>query len=227
MIGRKLGHFEITGSIGAGGMGVVYKATDLRLQRTVAIKLLPPETSGDPQGRSRLEREARAASALNHPNIVTVYEIDRAEELGDFIAMEFVEGETLGAAVARGMPVEEALRYATQIAEALAAAHAAGIVHRDLKPGNVIVKPGGQLKVLDFGLARRIATGTLDTAAPTASAGPATAPGASRARSPTCRRSRRRAGRSTRAATSSRSGSSSTRCSPAAVPSRETAVHGC
>jgi serine/threonine protein kinase/Tol biopolymer transport system component len=177
MIGRKLGHFEITGSIGAGGMGVVYKATDLRLRRTVAIKLLPPETAGDSQGRSRLEREARAASALNHPNIVTVYEIDRAEGLGDFIAMEFVEGETLGAAVARGLSIEEALGYARQIAEALAAAHAAGIVHRDLKPGNVIVKPGGQVKVLDFGLARRIAVGTLDTAAPTASVDPATAHG--------------------------------------------------
>ena len=115
LIGRELGHFRITEAIGAGGMGVVYKATDLRLQRTVALKLLPPELSNDDGRRSRFEREARAASSLNHPNIVTVYEVDRDGEL-DFIAMEFVEGETLSAAIAKGLAVETALRYATQIA---------------------------------------------------------------------------------------------------------------
>src|SRR4249919_3400886 len=147
MIGRRLGHFEITGAIGAGGMGVVYKATDLKLQRTVALKLLPAELAADRDRRSRFEREARAASALNHPNIVTVHEIDSADGV-DFIAMELVEGETLDALIERGLAVERALGYAAQVGEALAAAHAAGIVHRDLKPRNVIVKPAGQVKVL-------------------------------------------------------------------------------
>ena len=169
MIGRRLGHFEITGAIGAGGMGVVYKATDLKLQRTVALKLLPPELAADRDRRSRFEREARAASALNHPNIVTVHEIDSADGV-DFIAMELVEGETLDAAIERGLAVDRALGYAAQIGEALAAAHAAGIVHRDLKPRNVIVKPAGQVKVLDFGLAKRVGGGRVDSHAPTASA---------------------------------------------------------
>src|SRR4029453_11751641 len=169
MIGRRLGHFEITGAIGAGGMGVVYRATDLRLQRSVALKLLPPQVAADRDRRSRFEREARAASALNHPNIVTVHEIDSADGV-DFIAMELVEGETLDAAIARGLAVDQALGYASQIGEGLAAAHAAGIVHRDLKPRNVVVKPDGQIKVLDFGLAKRVAGGLVDSAAPTASA---------------------------------------------------------
>src|SRR5262245_26394547 len=169
MIGRRLGHFEITGSIGAGGMGVVYKATDLRLQRTVALKLLPSEVAADRDRRSRFEREARAASALNHPNIVIVHEIDSADGI-DFIAMELVLGETLDAAIARGPAVDQALGYATQIGEALAAAHAAGIAHRDLKPRNVVVKPDGQVKVLDFGLAKRVRGGLVDSAAPTESA---------------------------------------------------------
>jgi serine/threonine protein kinase len=168
LVGRELGHFRITEAIGAGGMGVVYKATDLRLQRTVALKLLPPELSNDDGRRSRFEREARAASSLNHPNIVTVYEVDRDGDL-DFIAMEFVEGETLRDTIAKGLSVETTLRYATQIADALAVAHAAGIVHRDLKPGNVIVKPDGQVKVLDFGLAKHVAGGSVDTRAPTLS----------------------------------------------------------
>ncbi len=176
MIGRRLGHFEITGAIGAGGMGVVYKATDLKLQRTVALKLLPPELAADRDRRSRFEREARAASALNHPNIVTVHEIDSADGV-DFIAMELVEGETLDALIERGLAVDRALGYAAQIGEALAAAHAAGIVHRDLKPRNVIVKPAGQVKVLDFGLAKRVGGGLVDTHAPTASAEPVSAVG--------------------------------------------------
>src|SRR4029453_142369 len=133
MIGRRLGHFEITGSIGAGGMGGVYKATDLRLQRAVPLKLLPPELAADRERRGRLEREARAASALNHPNIVTVHEIGSADGV-DFIAMELVEGETLDAVITRGLAVDQALGFAIQIGEALAAAHDAGIVHRDLKP---------------------------------------------------------------------------------------------
>jgi len=176
MIGRQLGHFRITDAIGAGGMGVVYKATDLRLQRTVALKLLPPEVSADSERRSRLEREARAASALNHPNVVTVHEIASADGV-DFIAMEYVEGKALNGVIARGLAIEEALRYAAQIGEALAAAHAGGIVHRDLKPSNVIVRPDGQVKVLDFGLAKRVRSEGALSAAPTLSADPITAAG--------------------------------------------------
>ena len=177
MIGRQLGHFRVVEEIGAGGMGVVYKATDLRLHRPVALKLLPPAGSSDPERRSRLEREARAASALNHPNIVTIHEIDSAEGV-DFIAMEHVEGKTLEALIgASGLDLTEALSYAVQIAGALAAAHAHGIVHRDLKPRNVMVTAQGQVKVLDFGLARRV-QGTADTEASTLSAEPRTASGA-------------------------------------------------
>src|SRR5215475_2255025 len=150
-----ISHYRILGKLGEGGMGVVYRAIDTRLERTVALKLLPREAVGDPERRWRFEREAKAASALNHPNIVTIYDIDRAPfgsgEPVDFIAMECVEGETLDCLLAsRRLSVEEALGYATQMAGALAAAHAAGIVHRDIKPGNVIVSKSGQVKVLDF-----------------------------------------------------------------------------
>src|SRR3954468_14130952 len=120
-------------------MGVVWKARDTRLERFVALKLLPPSKTSDPARRQRFAQEARAASALNHANIVTIYDIDR-EEATDFIAMEYVAGKTLDHLIpAKGMRIGEALKYAIQIADALAAAHAAGIVHRDLKPGNVMV----------------------------------------------------------------------------------------
>ena len=156
---QTISHYRILGKLGEGGMGVVYRAIDTRLERVVALKLLPREAVGDPERRWRFEREAKAASALNHPNIVTIYDIDRAPfgegEPVDFIAMECVEGETLDKVLAaRRLTVEEALAYATQMAAAFAAAHAAGIVHRDIKPGNVIVTRSGQVKVLDFGLAK-------------------------------------------------------------------------
>jgi len=154
MIGRTISHYQITEKLGEGGMGVVYKARDSHLKRFVALKVLPPEKVTDPERKQRFVQEARSASALNHPNIVTVYDIDQTDGV-DFIAMEYVEGKTLGALIGRkGLKLSEALKYAVQIADALAKAHAAGIVHRDLKPGNVMVTAEGRVKVLDFGLAK-------------------------------------------------------------------------
>jgi Tol biopolymer transport system component len=152
--GRSLGPYEIVAPLGAGGMGEVYRARDTRLGREVAVKVLPAGLMADAGRRARLVQEARAASALNHPGIVTIHEIDCVDGV-DFIVMELVHGRTLDALIPRqGMRVGEALRVAIQLAEALAAAHAAGIVHRDLKPGNVMVTPEGAAKVLDFGLAK-------------------------------------------------------------------------
>ena len=154
MIGQRLLHYEITEKLGAGGMGVVYKARDKHLDRFVAIKILPPESVADQERKRRFVQEAKAASALNHPNIVTVYDIAQTDGV-DFIAMEFVEGQTLDELIGRkGLKLKEALKYAVQIADALAKAHAAGIVHRDIKPGNVMVTGDGRVKVLDFGLAK-------------------------------------------------------------------------
>jgi eukaryotic-like serine/threonine-protein kinase len=152
--GARLGPYEVLGPIGAGGMGEVYRARDTRLGREVAIKVMPADRLSDPHRRARFVQEARAASALNHPNIVTIHDIESAESV-DFIVMEFVAGKTLDALIPRhGMRLGEALRVAIPLADALAAAHAAGIVHRDLKPANVMVTPEGVVKVLDFGLAK-------------------------------------------------------------------------
>ena len=151
---RTVSHYELIEKLGEGGMGVVWKARDTRLDRFVAIKFLPPDKTSDPDRKRRFAQEARAASALNHPRIITIYDIDHADG-ADFIVMEFVAGKTLEQLIpAKGMKVDDAVRYAMQIADALAAAHAAGIVHRDLKPANVIVSDSGQVKVLDFGLAK-------------------------------------------------------------------------
>ena len=154
MIGRTLGHYEITEKLGEGGMGAVYKARDTHLDRFVAVKVLPADKVADPDRKRRFEQEAKSASALNHPNIVTIYDID--DDGGtDFIAMEYVAGRTLAESIdRRGLPLAEVLKYAVQIADALSAAHAAGIVHRDLKPANVMVTGKGLVKVLDFGLAK-------------------------------------------------------------------------
>jgi serine/threonine-protein kinase len=170
MIGRELSHFRVLEEIGAGGMGVVYRGLDLRLNRPVAIKVLSPQALAEPERRERFVREARAASALNHPNIVTIYEIASGEGF-DFIAMELVEGESLRAAIPpHGLPAAVAVERAIQIAHALDAAHQKGIVHRDLKPENVLVTRDGRVKILDFGLAR-LAPEPADgrDAAPTAS----------------------------------------------------------
>lgn len=151
---RILGHFRIVQEIGRGGMGEVYLAHDVKLHRPVALKLLPAAFQQDPERAWRFEREARAAAALNHPNIMTVYEVGEWEGQR-FIAAEFVEGETLAQKLSNGpLAVADVLRLGIQIAEALAAAHEAGIVHRDLKPANVMLRPDGTVKVLDFGLAR-------------------------------------------------------------------------
>jgi serine/threonine protein kinase len=152
--GSRLRQYVIAHKLGEGGMGVVWKARDTTLDRDVALKILPADGGSSDIRRERFLREARAASSLNHPNIVTVYEINSEGDV-DFIAMELVEGETLSARLSRGaMPIGEALDVARQIAEALARAHKSGIVHRDLKPGNVMINHDGLVKVLDFGLAK-------------------------------------------------------------------------
>jgi serine/threonine protein kinase/formylglycine-generating enzyme required for sulfatase activity/dienelactone hydrolase len=154
VIGRTISHYRIVDKLGEGGMGVVYRAIDTRLERSVAIKFLPPEAVADPDRKGRFVREAKAASALNHPNIVTIYEIDTADGV-DFIAMEQVDGVPLDRRIGpQGLPVADALRYSLEAAEALAAAHSAGIVHRDVKPANLMVTSSGRIKVLDFGLAK-------------------------------------------------------------------------
>jgi serine/threonine protein kinase len=153
--GETLAHFRIDTKLGEGGMGIVYRAYDTRLQRPVALKVLQPEYLADPSCRHRLIREARAASALNHPNIVTVYEIG-AEDGVDFISMEYLEGRPLAESIpSRGLPLARVLDYAIAIAEALTHAHATDVIHRDLKPANVIVTADNRIKLLDFGLARR------------------------------------------------------------------------
>src|ERR1700688_5149088 len=137
--GTKLGPYEIQSPLGAGGMGEVYRARDSRLDRVVAIKVLPSHLSQNPDLRARFEREARSISGLQHPNICVLHDVGRQDGV-DFLVMEYLEGETLAARLARGsLPVEQVLQYGSQIADALAAAHAREITHRDLKPGNIIV----------------------------------------------------------------------------------------
>ncbi|MFI5170366.1 MAG: protein kinase, partial [Vicinamibacterales bacterium] len=157
MVGGTLAHYAVLDTIGAGGMGVVYRARDEKLQREVALKVLPPHRMQDPVARSRLLNEARAASALNHPNICTVFEVGEAEGQS-YIAMEAIEGKPLSTLLtAHGLPTETVLHFGIQVAAALAHAHERGILHRDLKASNVMVTPLDQVKVLDFGLAKRLA----------------------------------------------------------------------
>src|SRR2546425_11503219 len=153
--GKVLSHYRIIEKIGQGGMGAVYRAEDLRLERLVAIKLLSDQLREDQTDLSRLFREARAVSALNHPNIVTIYAIEETQEIA-FLAMELVEGETLRARIQRGpLALEPLLRLGSEVADALQAAHDAGIIHRDIKPSNILITPRGTAKVLDFGVAKR------------------------------------------------------------------------
>ncbi len=163
--GQTVAHYEIVKRLGQGGMGVVYQARDTKLDRTVALKFLPPQLAVDPEANARFMREAKAASALDHANICTIYEIGETAEGALYIAMAFYEGHPLDALVKRGsLPVERVVDIATQLASALERAHDAGIVHRDLKPANVMVTNRGEVKLLDFGIAKlSTATGLTDT----------------------------------------------------------------
>jgi serine/threonine protein kinase len=167
--GTILGPYEIVAPLGAGGMGEVYRANDTRLDRVVAIKILPASIAADPLAKQRFEREAKTISSLNHPNICVLYDMRHQDGL-DYIVMECVEGESLAKRLEKGpLPLEQTLKYGAQIADALDKAHRNGIVHRDLKPGNIMLTPSGA-KLLDFGLAKR--TSPLATLATVSSASP-------------------------------------------------------
>jgi serine/threonine protein kinase len=157
MIGKRIAHYEVLDELGAGGMGVVYRALDTRLDREVAVKALPEGLAAHPERLARFDREAKTLASLNHPNVGAIYGLEKAEDR-QFLILELVEGDTLEAELRRGpIPIERALSIALQIAEALEAAHEAGIIHRDVKPANVKITDSGRVKVLDFGLAKALA----------------------------------------------------------------------
>jgi serine/threonine protein kinase len=158
--GTRLGPYEIVSLLGAGGMGEVYRARETRLDRTVALKILPPSLASDPQFRERFTREGRAISQLDHPHICTLYDVGEQDGTS-FLVMQYLEGETLEQRLKKGaLPLDQALRVAIQIADALDKAHRAGIVHRDLKPGNIMLTKSGAM-LLDFGLAKATGVGAV------------------------------------------------------------------
>ena len=224
LIGRTLAHYRIEAALGAGGMGEVYRATDTKLGREVALKLLPEAFASDPERLARFEREAKVLASLNHPGIAHLYGFESATLEGGsrahVLVMELAEGEDLSERLKRGpLPLDEAVAVAKQVAEALEAAHERGIVHRDLKPANVKLAPDGRVKVLDFGLAKAWAG---EGAGASSSADFSRSPtlerrwASSSAPRPTCRPSRPAGAQSTSARTSGPSASFSTRCWPAA-----------
>ena len=155
-VGSRLGHYDVTALIGEGGMGQVYRATDTKLKRQVALKILPEAFSADPERLARFQREAEVLASLNHPGIAAIYGLEEADDTRALV-LELVEGPTLADRIKRGpIPLDEALPIAKQIAEALEAAHEAGVIHRDLKPANIKVRDDGTVKVLDFGLAKAL-----------------------------------------------------------------------
>src|SRR5580700_9153434 len=161
MVGRTIGQYQFIERLGAGGMGEIFKAQDTRLNRFVAVKVLSTSNSGEPERRRRFIQEAQAASALNHPNIITIHDIVSASD-AEFMVMEFVAGKTLVDLIPKGgLTLPLALKYAVQMTDALTVAHHAGIVHRDLKPANVMVTESGLVKILDFGLAKLTDAGAM------------------------------------------------------------------
>jgi len=202
-------------------MGEVYKARDPRLNRTVAIKVLPAVAAADLERRARFEREAQAVAALNHPNIVTIHAVEEADGV-PFFTMEYVEGKTLGQVIPpRGLPLDDLLRIAIPLADAVGAAHQRGILHRDLKPANVMVTGDGRVKVLDFGLAK-LKEAVLQPGGGAQATTATTGEGRILAPLPTCRRSRPRGRRWISGRTSSRSASCCTRWRPGSGRSRAT-----
>jgi serine/threonine protein kinase len=205
LIGKTLAHYEITGLLGKGGMGEVYRARDTKLERDVALKVLPAAMAADPARLERFEREAKTVAGLNHPHIVTLHSVEEADGVR-FLTMELVEGQGLDRIVtADGLELSKVFDIGIAAADALAAAHEKGIVHRDLKPANVMITKDGRAKVLDFGLAKLIRE----------------TPGMERnsAPSPTCRPSNCVGRMSMRVATSSHSAFSSSSWQPGSVPS--------
>src|SRR4030067_1158964 len=159
MIGTKISHYKILQKLGGGGMGVVYKAEDTKLKRTVALKFLPPEFSFDDEAKQRFVHEAQAASSLQHNNICNIHDIDETEDGQFFIAMDYYEGETLKSKISKKLlSLDEIIKIITQIAEGLSKAHERGIIHRDIKPANIFITKDGIVKILDFGLAKKVDT---------------------------------------------------------------------